>query len=709
MVTARPVITPGVAAFPRRYAATRRFTLGRPRSFKVAPDGTRVAFLRAAAGDDPATGLWVLDVLRGQEELVADPAALDVDPGEVTAEERTRRERARESAEGVVTYAVDEAVRSAVFAVAGQLFLADLAERTTRPVPVPQRVADPRISPDGARIAFVAEGGVWVTDREGVAAARVTPDEDPAVTWGLPEFVAAEEMGRDRGHWWAPDSDALAIARVDTRPVPTWHVVDLADPATPPAPLPYPAAGTPNADVTLTVVPLDGSPARAVEWDRTVFPYLADVVWEPHGPLALVVQTRDQRTLRVLAADPATGATAVLREDHDRHWVDLVPGVPRWLPDGRMVTTVVRDGARRLAVGERIVTAPELEVRGVAGVTSAAVLVTASTDPTEVGVWRVPTDRGDPERLSPPGGVASAASGGETVVLATHDLARVGVRVEVTGPAAASAISSVAEEPELPVRVELGRLGERALPTALVLPNGWDPAEGPLPVLLDPYGGPGHARVVAAREAYLTSQWFAEQGFAVLVIDGRGVPGRGPAWERAVAGDLATAVLEDQVAGLEAAAAAHPGLDLDRVAIRGWSFGGYLAALAVLRRPDVFHAAVAGAPVTDFRLYDTHYTERYLGLPQEQPEAYRRSSLLDDAAGLSRPLMLIHGLADDNVVVAHTLRLSRALLEAGRPHTVLPLSGVTHMTPQEVVAENLLTLQLAFLREALHLATPGSQ
>jgi dipeptidyl-peptidase-4 len=180
-----------------------------------------------------------------------------------------------------------------------------------------------------------------------------------------------------------------------------------------------------------------------------------------------------------------------------------------------------------------------------------------------------------------------------------------------------------------------------------------------------------------------------------------------------VHGDLAGPVLDDQIDALHAAAEEVAGtarLDLTRVAIRGWSFGGYLAALAVLRRPDVFHAAVAGAPVTDWSLYDTHYTERYLSTPQAWPAAYGRSSILDDAAAPAtpsapaRPLMLVHGLADDNVVAAHTLRLSSALLAAGRPHTVLPLSGVTHMTPQEVVAENLLRLQVAFLKDALGLA-----
>jgi dipeptidyl-peptidase-4 len=213
--------------------------------------------------------------------------------------------------------------------------------------------------------------------------------------------------------------------------------------------------------------------------------------------------------------------------------------------------------------------------------------------------------------------------------------------------------------------------------------------------------------VVRSHNAFLPSQWFADQGFAVVVVDGRGTPGRGTAFERAVHHDLAVGVLDDQIAALHAAAERHEVLDLDRVAIRGWSFGGYLAALAVLRRPDVFHAAVAGAPVTEWRLYDTHYTERYLGDPNDRPDVYDANSLLPLADRLTRPLLLVHGLADDNVVAAHTLRLSSALLAAGRPHEVLPLVGVTHMTSQEVVAEHLLLHQLEFIRRSLRLTGDG--
>jgi dipeptidyl-peptidase-4 len=243
-------------------------------------------------------------------------------------------------------------------------------------------------------------------------------------------------------------------------------------------------------------------------------------------------------------------------------------------------------------------------------------------------------------------------------------------------------------------------IGPLRLRTGVVLPSQHRRGDR-WPVLMLPYGGPSAQMVMADQRAWLDAQWRADQGFAVVVADGRGTPGRGPSWEREIAGDLATLVLADQVAALQGAAEQIDALDLQRVGIYGWSFGGYLAALAVLRRPDVFHAAVAGAPVTEWRLYDTYYTERYLGHPDANPSGYERSSLLDDAPNLVRPLMLVHGLVDDNVFVAHTLRLSQRLLESGRAHTLLPLTGMTHMATGEEAAEHLAALEMQFLAKAL--------
>jgi dipeptidyl-peptidase-4 len=684
-------------SFPRQFARTRHFMLGQPRSFHIAGDGSRIVFLRSKAGDDPVTCLWVLDLDTGQERLVCDPREIDGSDRDLPPEERVRRERVREFAEGVVAYASDPGARLASFALGGRLFVSDLTAGGVREFAAAGAVNDPRVDPTGRRVAYVADRALHVVYLD-VWDRVVAAEEDPDVTWGLPEFVAAEEMGRHRGYWWAPDGEALAAARVDERPVQRWHIADPADPSLAPVRSAYPAAGTPNAVVTLSVFSLEGG-RTDVDWDVEAFPYLARVMWDEGRPLTLLVQSRDQRVMRVLAADSDTGKTETLREDRDRHWLEIVDGIPSWLADGRLVFAEGSEDTRRLVFEDQPVTPPGLHVKRVLDA-GESVVFAASDEPTEMHLWRA-SAAGDAARLTERPGVHDGAARGDVVVVAwgSMDEDRTTTVVRRAGTRIAT-IESLAERPLIQTNATLLRLGRRELRSALLLPSGGE-FDGPLPVLVDPYGGPHFQRVVRARSAFLQSQWFADQGFAVLVADGRGTPGRGLAWETAVAGDLATAPLEDQVDALLAAAEAEPRLDLSRVAIRGWSFGGYLAALAVLRRPDVFHAAIAGAPVTDWHLYDTHYTERYLGHPDAEPEAYRQSSLLDEAVRLERPLLLIHGLADDNVVVAHTLRLSRALLEAGRPHSVLPLSGVTHMTPQEAVAENLLLLQVEFLRNAL--------
>ncbi|MFI0261615.1 prolyl oligopeptidase family serine peptidase [Streptomyces sp. NPDC017056] len=716
----------GQLSFPRQHARTQRFSLGSPRGFAVAPDGSRVAFLRSRTGTDRANLLWVLDLDEGREYAAADPAALLAGADEeLPAEERARRERTREGSSGVVGYAVDAAVELAAFTLSGRLFTAELRAGTARELPVPGPVVDPRPAPDGRHVAYVSQGALRVVpadaaggDGDGAPGDRaLAGPEGPDVTWGLAEFVAAEEMGRHRGFWWSPQSDRVLAARVDNSPVRRWWIADPAHPDRAPAEVAYPAAGTPNASVGLALLGLDGS-RTDVTWDQERYPYLARVHWSAAGPPLLLVQTRDQRAQRYLTVDPKTGATSTVHADEDPRWVELAAGSPAWTPDGRLVRIADEGGARRLFVGDRPLTAAPLHVRAVLDIGEDDVLFSASgADLHDIGVYRAwyrgSGDQGGWERVGarPYPSVTSAVRGGAVAVLSHACLERPGAQTEVVrleadgGETWLAAVGSYAEVPVLATRPRLVLSGERKIPCAVVLPTGYEEGDGPLPVLMDPYGGPHGQRVVAAHNAHLTSQWFADQGFAVITADGRGTPGRSPEWEKAVHRDLAAVVLQDQIDALHGLAGSFP-LDLGRVAIRGWSFGGYLAGLAVLRRPDVFHAGIVGAPVTDQRLYDTHYTERYLGHPDEEPAGYAANSLVTDeglagAAEQHRPMMIVHGLADDNVVAAHTLRLSSALLAAGRPHEVLPLSGVTHMTPQEQVAENLLLLQVDFLKRAL--------
>ncbi len=686
--------------FPRQHARTQRFTLGSPRNVTVAPDGSRVAFLRSAGPEDAVTSLWAIDLPDGVERVVADPAVLLAgDPTDLPPEERVRRERARESAAGITGYATDARHRVAAAALAGQLVLADLESGVSSMVAVPGAVIDPRPDPTGARVAWVDGRQLWIAESADPSSARVLAGEDdPEVRWGVAEFAAAEEMDRFRGFWWAPDGTALLATRVDDSPVQRWWISDPAHPDRPPTEVAYPAAGTPNAAVTVWILRLDGARTE-VTWDRQELPYLSEASWDEHGPL-LALHPRDQRAIEVRAVDPTSGATEALWTDHDDAWVERAPGTPARLADGRLVVCSDGRGHRELIVGGASVTDSDLHVRTVAHVGPDHVVFTANPidDATGTSVWRW-TDDGL-QQLTADDGVHSAIVGGDTIVVRRSTIDDHAPTVSVIGgPVIRSNVATPLVTPVVTIR----HVGERRLATALLLPHDTlDDAR--LPVLLDPYGGPHAQRVVQTQAAYLTSQWFADQGFAVVVIDGRGTPGRGSAWERAIHGDLAGPTLEDQIDGLQALAAEDPRLDLSRVAIRGWSFGGYLAALAVLRRPDIVHAAVAGAPVTEWRLYDTFYTERYLGQPDTDAAAYDASSLLPDAGKLERPLLLVHGLADDNVVSAHTLQLSSALLAHGRPHQVLPLTGVTHMANQEDVAENLLLFQLAFLRDALSIS-----
>ncbi|MFE5487039.1 prolyl oligopeptidase family serine peptidase [Streptomyces sp. NPDC056527] len=703
-------------SFPRQYARTQRFTLGNPRAFSVSPDGERVVFVRSSSGTDRSHALWVLDLGgragEARERVAAEPEALlEGAAEELSAEERDRRERSREGSGGIVSYAVDGAVELAAFALSGRLFAAELRAGTARELRVPGPVIDPRPSPDGRHVAYVTRGALRVVGADGEGDRALAEPEDAHTTYGLAEFVAAEEMGRSRGFWWSPESDRLLVARADDRPVRRWWIADPAHPDREPRVVPYPAAGTPNAEVRLYVVDLAGERTE-VDWDRERYPYLARVHWSSDGPALILVQARDQRTQLHLAVDAETGATRTVHVDEDPVWLELLPGVPAWDPDGRLVRIADEGGARVLAVGDRALTSAQLHLRAVLDIGENDVLVSASageeaTEPEtgEIHVYRV--NELGVERVSEGTGIHSAVRGGAVTVLssARPDAPGSVARVLRDGEQVA-VISSYAETPVLSARVRLVEGGARRIPCAVLLPSGYREGDGLLPVLMDPYGGPHGQRVVAAHNPHLTSQWFADQGFAVIVADGRGAPGRSPAWEKAIANDL-TPTLDDQIEALRALAKDFP-LDLERVAIRGWSYGGYLAALGVLRRPDVFHAGIAGAPLSDMRLYDTHYTERYLGTPQDSPEVYAANSLVTDD-GLSapenpaRPMMIIHGLADDNVVMAHTLRLSSALLAAGRPHEVLPLTGVTHMTPQEQVAENLLLLQVDFLKRSLGL------
>ena len=681
--------------FPRQYARTQRLSLGEPRSFTVSPDGSRVIFIRSHSGSDAVNTLWSLDTATGVERELLDPRTLNTDLSELTAAELRQRERAREGASGVTSYACNRDVTLAVTVLGGSVVLIDLISGDATMSSIESGVFDVRLSPDGSTISYLRGTSLCVASLTG-GERVIASDSNETISWGNAEFIAAEEMGRFRGYWWSPDSQSIAACRVDVSPVNVWHIADPAHPELPATEHRYPAAGTPNASVSLHIISIATNTATSVELSGN-WEYLNTVSWNSAGLIAQT-QTRDQKQIDIHSIDASSGKATIVFTDTDAAWVELVAGVPALQQDGTLVTCADREGSRRLLVNGSAVTPTTMQVRSVVSVGDSIVFMANDISKSwEMDAWAY--NNGAIERITQSDGVASVTGSRSCYVSRISTLDTERAQFAVHTATATHDIVSLAESSLVQPNVRILSVGPRGIPVAILLPR--DGLSTKLPVLFDPYGGPHAQRVVASRASYNSSQWFADQGFVVVIVDNTGTPGKGSAWERGVLNDLAQPVLADQVEILRDLNDLEPRADTSRVGIRGWSFGGYLAALAVLRRSDLFHAAVAGAPVTDWRLYDTHYTERYLGNPSIDASAYEATSLFNDAEHLQQPLLLIHGLADDNVVAAHTLQLSSALLAAGKPHEVLPLSGVTHMTPQEVVAENLLLHQLEFLQRHL--------
>ena len=681
--------------FPRQYARTQRLSLGEPRSFTVSPDGSRVIFIRSHSGSDAVNTLWSLDTATGVERELLDPRTLNTDLSELTAAELRQRERAREGASGVTSYACNRDVTLAVTVLGGSVVLIDLISGDVTMSSIESGVFDVRLSPDGSTISYLRGTSLCVASLTG-GERVIASDSNETISWGNAEFIAAEEMGRFRGYWWSPDSQSIAACRVDVSPVNVWHIADPAHPELPATEHRYPAAGTPNASVSLHIISIATNTATSVELSGN-WEYLNTVSWNSAGLIAQT-QTRDQKQIDIHSIDASSGKATIVFTDTDAAWVELVAGVPALQQDGTLVTCADREGSRRLLVNGSAVTPTTMQVRSVVSTGDSIVFMANDiSTPWEMDAWAY--NNGAIERITQSDGVASVTGSRSCYVSRISTLDTERAQFAVHTATATHDIVSLAESSLVQPNVRILSVGPRGIPVAILLPR--DGLSTKLPVLFDPYGGPHAQRVVASRASYNSSQWFADQGFVVVIVDNTGTPGTGSAWERGVLNDLAQPVLADQVEILRDLNDLEPRADTSRVGIRGWSFGGYLAALAVLRRSDLFHAAVAGAPVTDWRLYDTHYTERYLGNPSIDASAYEATSLFNDAEHLQQPLLLIHGLADDNVVAAHTLQLSSALLAAGKPHEVLPLSGVTHMTPQEVVAENLLLHQLEFLQRHL--------
>jgi dipeptidyl-peptidase-4 len=675
-----------------QYAATDRFRAGLPRNEVVTPDGAEVLYLRSGPRDRVGD-LYAFDTRTGHERVLLTARRLLGGAAEaLTPEELARRERLRSSARGIASFALSRDGRRLLVPLSGRLYVLERADGSVRELPAGGGTPlDARFSPDGEHVACVRDGDLCVIDLATNAQRTVLAHDGERVTWGLPEFVAQEEMDRFEGYWWSPDSRALLVQRTDESRVERLSIADPAHPERAPQEWAYPRPGRTNADVRLAIVPAAGGPPRALEWDRARYPYLCVAGWPEQGPVTLVVMDRAQREEAVLAADSAGGAARPLFVERDPAWLDLVPGVPRWLPGGRELLWIAeRDDSgpwleRRAARGGAPVrlTPPGLRVRSLLGVDEARSLawVVASDDPTEEHVWAVDVrGRRAPERLGHEAGLETATfsrDGRVRVRTLRPERGATSWRVEDARGQSLGTLPSVGEAPLAEPDVQWLTVGPDSLRACIVRPRNFDPRRR-YPVIDWAYAGPHVNQVARRARNYVLPQFLADQGFVVVAIDGRGTPARGRTWERAILGDLAGPALADHEQGLRALCARMPQLDPERIGVIGWSFGGYYTVMALERAPALYRAGVAGAPVVDWRDYDTFYTERYLGQPGADSSGYARSSALTDAARLARPLLVIHGTADDNVYFFHSLKLGDALNAAGRDWKLLPLPGQTH-------------------------------
>lgn len=682
--------------FLDRYSATRGFRSGVPTAIAIPRDASEVLFLRSGPRDR-VQSLWSFDPRTGTErEVLTGSRLLAGGEESLSREERARRERLRMTARGLSSFHLSKDGRRVLIPFSGRLFLMERPSGTVRELGATGGTAavpadDARLSPDGTQLSLVRAGEMRVLDIATGTERVIARPESSEVVYGLPEFVAQEEMDRFEGHWWSPDSRSLAVQRTDHAGVERLRIMDPASPTRAPEENPYPRPGMKNDDVRLAIYPAAGGTPVWVQWDHDAWPYLCRVEWPEAGPLTLYLMDRRQQQATLVSVDPGTGQTAPLLGERDDAWLNLPDGAPEWLADGRSMLWISEhdDTGPELDLQERNgtsrrLTPPGLRVRSLVKVDAARAVawVLASDEPSETHLWSV--DLKKPWKVKR----AGAEPGLESAVFSPTCALRVRTlvpekgamrwRVENANGKALGELRSVAENPGVEPVVEWTRVGPDSLRAFVVRPRDYQPGRR-YPVIDWAYAGPHSQRVVRSGRRYLLEQWLADQGFIVVTVDGRGTPGRGRTFERAIRGDFIGPALADHQLALRELCARYPEMDKSRIGAFGWSFGGYYAAQAVLHAPETYRASVAGAPVVDWHDYDTFYTERYLGVPPQDSAAYEKSSVLAKAATLARPLLVIHGTADDNVYFVHSLKLADALNRANRSWEFLPLPGQTHV------------------------------
>ena len=668
-----------------------------PRALKLSPDGKLVTLLKPRADEKERLDLWAIDSSTGAEHMLVDSKKTG-SGAELSEAEKMQRERDRSVAgnTGIVSYDWAPDGRSVLVPVDGDLYLAGLDGRVTRLTNSPDGELNGVVSPKGGFISFVRGGNLFV-QRVGGRERQVTRGASDTVSWGVAEFVAQEEMDRRTGYWWSPDDQLIAVARVDEGKVGIVTRTAIGGEGTKVYQQRYPTAGTPNALVDLYIMEPDGSAEVEVDLGENRDIYLARVNWSKDGKTLYVQrESRDQKTLDLLAVDPATGKAKIVLTEKARSWVNLSNNFTP-LSDGSFLWWSEKSGHGHIyhVRGSKwtALTSGAWEVRDIIGVDEKQGLVyfTGNREtPLEQQLYAAPLSaKGSLRQLTSNGWWNDAVMDGSATRLVisrsnTDQPKQVyladssGQRLQWLSENALAGDHPYAPYLASHVKTRFGTIKAAdgsTLYTRIMTP----PLEAGkrYPVFMLHYGGPGGGRVVTNQWASPLYQYLVQRGWIVFALDNRGTPDRGKAFEDHLYRAMGTVEVKDQLSGVEWLKA-QPYVDPQRIATYGWSYGGYMSLKLLEKAPGVFSAAVAGAPVTRWELYDTHYTERYLGKPQDKPSAYPASGAVDEAAKIKDPLLLLHGMSDDNVVFDNSTALMTRMQAAAVPFAMMVYPGQTH-------------------------------
>ncbi len=686
------------------------------RAVQLAPDGSMVTFLRGSEDDADRLDLWRFDPATGTTQRLIAADDILAEPAELSAEEEARRERARISGlSGIVEYRFAEDGRSILFPLGGDIFVAELPDTPgNAPIRVRQVTTgepfdlDPRLSPDGQQVAFVRDQDLWIADIETGELRPLTADGAGPVTNAMAEFIAQEEMGRARGFWWSPDGAHIAFLQADASPIEPSRRYEVSGDTITMIEQRYPYAGTPNARMKLGVVAVESGDIRWLDLGEDDDIYIPRVDWHPDSAaLAVQRQARDQKSLELLRM-PIDGSEPqrILTETSET-WINLHDDL-RFLDGGEsFLWSSERSGYRHLylvdiATGDaRTLTAGDWPVTEVVAVDEDLGLVyfTASeATPAEQHLYRQSLATRTPEAVQR----VSRRSGWHQVTFDRGGRTYLDLYSNVDQPPQLSLHSSDGERlawlienridddhPYAPFAdghrpTEFGVIAAedgQSMHYRIVTPTGFDEATQ-YPVIQYVYGGPT-SRLVQNRwgRRHLIEQYWARQGYVVFSIDNRGITGQGVAFQAPAYKNLGVVEVVDQKLGTEWLTA-QPWADPERIGVFGWSYGGYMTLMMQMQHPGIYAAGAAVAPVTDWALYDTHYTERYLGMPRNDDgsptEPYTRGNVLTYAEQLADPLLLIHGMADDNVLFTHSTMLMQQLQDAAIDFDLMTYPGEKH-------------------------------